>query len=186
MYKPLLPLVCVASLVGCAIPYHAAQYRAVGPFGGGYEELQLSENVFRVSFDGNSYTDKREAADYALLRSAEVAQQHGFSFFAVVDAENENRGSTMTTPVQTQTTAIPDSTGKVTTITTTTGGETFVSHLPSTSNLIMCFREKPADFRGVIYEPAFLIRSIRDAYGFDKPTAATKTPARKPGPPWAT
>lgn len=51
----------------------ATGYKPEG-FSGGFFELQLSENVYRVSFDGNGYTGSRRAADMALLRSAELTK----------------------------------------------------------------------------------------------------------------
>ena len=46
---------------------------------GGFTESQLDTNVFRVTFKGNGYTSPDRAEDMALLRSAELALQHGFT-----------------------------------------------------------------------------------------------------------
>ena len=55
----------VLALTGCMTAYQ--------PDGltGGYSEVQLSENVWRVSFKGNGYTSRERAVDMALLRSAD-------------------------------------------------------------------------------------------------------------------
>lgn len=83
-------LAVVILLAACASPYQPEG------FGGGYSETQLSENIFKVSFRGNGYTSEDRAADMALLRSAELALENGFKYFAVVD--EQIRFSTVPTP----------------------------------------------------------------------------------------
>src|SRR5437764_1386447 len=56
--------------VACATPYQRHG------FTGGFSESQLDENVFRVNFRGNGYTSPERAADFTLLRSAELARAH--------------------------------------------------------------------------------------------------------------
>ncbi|HLH54786.1 MAG TPA: hypothetical protein VKY92_14330 [Verrucomicrobiae bacterium] len=56
--------------------------------GKGYSDWPISTNEFAVSFIGNGETDAQRAADFALLRSAQVTLQHGFSRFAVLDVTN--------------------------------------------------------------------------------------------------
>jgi hypothetical protein len=50
---------------------------------GGYEETQLGERVFRVSFRGNRYTPETDVLDYLFLRSAELTQRQGYTHFLV-------------------------------------------------------------------------------------------------------
>jgi hypothetical protein len=59
----------------------ATGYKSDG-FVGGYSETQLDENVFKVAFRGNGYTRQDRAADFTLLRSAELALKSGYSYFA--------------------------------------------------------------------------------------------------------
>ena len=79
-------------MVGCATPY-----QPLG-FTGGYSELPLSDNVFKVSFAGNGYTGRNTVADYALLRSAEVSLSKGYRYFIVTDERSYSDHSTFTTP----------------------------------------------------------------------------------------
>jgi hypothetical protein len=60
-------------VAACATPY---QSRGLA---GGFSETQLSENMFQVYFRGNGYTREERVDDFALLRSAELAEEHGFS-----------------------------------------------------------------------------------------------------------
>jgi hypothetical protein len=78
----LLPLALLLCLCGCATPYQPAKG------GKGYTDSQSSSNVFTVGFQGNQHTTLEDVYDFALLRSAEVVLQHGYRFFAVMDAAN--------------------------------------------------------------------------------------------------
>ncbi len=71
-----LALACIG-LAACAMPssHHAADAR------GGYSETQVDRAVFRVTYRGNVAQKQGETDELALLRSAEVAQSHGYGFF---------------------------------------------------------------------------------------------------------
>jgi hypothetical protein len=72
---------------GCASTYKPVDS---GPGSGGYEDLKLSSNIFRISFRGNGLTNKSTASDLALLRSAEVAASNGFKYFVVSESVHED------------------------------------------------------------------------------------------------
>lgn len=86
-----LALVLVA---GCATqtPYKPAEARDKE----GYNETQLGENRFRVTFVGNNVTPAETVKDYALLRAAELTLQEGYSWFSVAerDKDEQQRSST--------------------------------------------------------------------------------------------
>jgi hypothetical protein len=148
-------LVFSLALVGCATGYHARG------FGGGYSDTQLGENIFQISFRGNGYTSAERAADLALLRSAEIAAEHGYPFFVVISEREDASRSTYTTP--TTTTGSATVTGNtISGSSTMTGGDTYVTVKPSTRNTILGFKERP---NGFAYEARFVIRSLRQKYG---------------------
>ena len=76
------------AVVGCQTPY--------GPRGtaGGYEEMQVDEATYQVSFYGNPNTSLEKVKDYALLRAAELGLNMGYTYFAVVGVENRTQTST--------------------------------------------------------------------------------------------
>ena len=155
----------VVLVLGCATPYKSSGFR------GGYSETQLDENVFKVSFRGNGYTGRERASDFALLRCSELALQHGYKYFVVVDASTYSSNSTFTTPTTSRTTANAyvygnQAHGNATTI--TTGGQTYTISKPSASNTIVCFVEKPDE--GFSYNAEFIFRSISEKYGIKKTT----------------
>jgi len=65
-------------LISCATPYQKDGFR------GGYVESQLSENIYRVYFGGNGYTSTQRAADFALIRAAELTIDKGYKFFVII------------------------------------------------------------------------------------------------------
>lgn len=147
---------------GCATGYKS------NGFTGGYSETQLDENVFKVSFRGNGYTRRERAEDFTLLRSAELALENGYKYFVIIDSSSHTRNSTYTTPVTSHTTANAYGTGNYaygTATTTTSGGQTYNISKPSTSNTIVCFKEKPA--AGFSYNAEFIYKNVSQKYGIN-------------------
>lgn len=62
---------------GCATKYQPEGLT------GGYSELQLSQDTYRISVAGNGYTSTRRAEEIALLRAAELTLEKGFERFIV-------------------------------------------------------------------------------------------------------
>lgn len=156
-------LILVATVVlilqGCATAYQKSG------FSGGYSETQLDENVFTVSFRGNGYTGRERVADFTLLRSAELTLEHGYKFFAIIDANSYTSNSTYTTPTQSYTTGSAYGTGNYaygSATTTTTGGQTYNISKPGASNTIVCFKEKPDSV--FTYNADFIYKNIRQKY----------------------
>ena len=150
----------VLALAACATPYQ--------PRGllGGYAETQLGENIFRVSFTGNGDTSVERAEDFALLRSAEVALEHGFTHFVVIAEKDQSQYVTHREPtrsVSSQTSTTSRDTTRTKTTTTTSGGQTTVVRQPGTVNLIACFNGKP-DVPGMVFDAQFLVNSLTQKY----------------------
>lgn len=77
------------ALSACATP--TAYAPAATPGGYGYTEQQIESNRFRVTFRGNSLTD-RELVEAALLyRAAELTLAQGGDYFVVADRDTEAR-----------------------------------------------------------------------------------------------
>ena len=79
---PFWGILAALALGGCALS-SATGYAPAGS-DGGYSELQLAPDVFRVAFQGNPYTSQERVADMALLRAADLALAHGASYFVVL------------------------------------------------------------------------------------------------------
>jgi hypothetical protein len=151
----------IATILAAASAACATAYQPRG-FTGGYDEAQLGENVFRISFEGNGYTSSVTAADYALLRSADVTLERGFKYFAI-----SNNAS-------------PVSTGGG-----TVNGHGWVVSSPSTINMIVCFKEKPEGTL-LVYDAKEVRSALRGKYDLDSHKRAQEPPPRvKPIDPYA-
>jgi hypothetical protein len=56
---------------------------------GGFTNQQLDADHFRVTFQGNSLTDRETVETYLLYRAAEVTVDHGFDWFEMVDRHTD-------------------------------------------------------------------------------------------------
>jgi hypothetical protein len=83
MKKLFIYSLLVIFITSCATAYQPTS------FSGGFTDTQLSENVWKVSVNGNAYTSKSTIGDYALLRASELTLQKGFKYF-VVGSQNED------------------------------------------------------------------------------------------------
>ena len=157
--KCILPVIlALAFLQGCSTAYQSRG------FSGGYSETQLDENIFKVSFSGNGYISGHKVADYTLLRSAELTLQDGFKYFAIVDANSNIEHSTYTSPTTYHTTGNVSGT-TYNANTTTTGGQTYHFSKPSSSNMIVCYKEKPENI--FTYSAEFVFKNITEKYNIN-------------------
>lgn len=69
-------------LTACATP---TPYQPAVGSRWGYEEMQIERNRFRVSFGGNSLTDRETVENYLLYRAAELTVQQGYDHFILVN-----------------------------------------------------------------------------------------------------
>jgi len=76
---------CVLMAAACQTP--TPYQPAVTPNGDGYTTQQIESNRFRVSFKGNSLTNRQTVDTYMLYRAAEVTLQNGGDYFIVVNKD---------------------------------------------------------------------------------------------------
>jgi len=120
---------------------------------GGYSEIQLGENIFKISFHGNGYTSAERAVDLCLLRSADVTLNAGFKYFVIVESGQTAKVGAFTTPTTTTTSGNATISGNTiygNATTTTYSGQTYLVSKPSSTNMILCFKEKP-DIQGLVF-----------------------------------
>jgi hypothetical protein len=131
-----LVLIVPFALFACATPYQRSGLR------GGFSDTQLKENVFRVYFRGNGFSDAARTADFALLHGAELALEHGYPFFAIANEDS-------------MTLVAATNNGRY-------GSDIMVA--PSSRNTIVCYQEKPSDAGALVYEAAFIRKTLRAKY----------------------
>src|SRR6185437_6045800 len=76
---------CVLMAAACQTPTPYGP--ATRPNGDGYTTQQIESNRFRVSFKGNSLTNRQTVDTYMLYRAAEVTLQNGGDYFIVVNKD---------------------------------------------------------------------------------------------------
>ncbi len=55
----------------------------------GYAETQIEANRLRISFSGNSLTERDTVETYLLYRAAEATLQHGYDYFVIANRDTE-------------------------------------------------------------------------------------------------
>ena len=80
-------LITIIFLGACATTYQ--------PKGatGGFTDTQLDENLWKVSVNGNGFTDSSTVNDYALLRASELTLEKGFKYFYVASEDSNELNS---------------------------------------------------------------------------------------------
>lgn len=84
-------------LVGFILLSGCAYYGPSGLFGG-YTETALNEDTYKVSYRGNGYCTRDQAADYLLRRAAELTLNNGYKYFVILAANSDNDASYYNTP----------------------------------------------------------------------------------------
>jgi hypothetical protein len=80
-----------AGLAACATPTPYQPNVRGTSTSGGYSEMRLEPNRFRVNFAGNSLTSRETVEGYLLFRAAELTVQNGYDWFAVVDRDTDKK-----------------------------------------------------------------------------------------------
>ena len=89
MSRLLITGAAMLALAACATP---TPYGPAAQGGGyGFAEQQIENNRFRITFRGNSLTDRALVENALLYRAAELTVQQGFDHFIVVENDTEAR-----------------------------------------------------------------------------------------------
>ena len=157
----LVTVAMVLALTGCA-----AQYGQAGAFTGGHDETQLAPDMYRVAFAGNDSTGMQRVADFALLRSAEIALEHGYPYFEVIESKQWTDSKTISTP-GVSSTAGPRAgccdKGAGSYTSRSADGTTITENEPNASFVIRLLKTKD-DAREFAYESQSVADSLRDKY----------------------
>jgi hypothetical protein len=70
-------------------PDFSTAYKHNTLFRGGYQDTQIGQDLYQITFTGNSFTTQQKAFHYALIRAAEVAQKNNDPYFIILDKMHE-------------------------------------------------------------------------------------------------
>jgi hypothetical protein len=158
MKKLSMLVIGVLILSGCATPYKG------NGLIGGYSDMRIQDNIFRISFRGNGYTSAQKTMDFALLHSAEVTLKNGYKYFIVIDQNQSAKQLSYTTPVTANTTGMVYPNGMYSGQTNYSGGETFNISKHRSSLTIACFVDRPQT-GAFAYDAQQVLSNIGAAYG---------------------
>jgi hypothetical protein len=95
-YAALAVLVATLGACATATPYQPnIRGQATS---GGFSEVRLEADRFRVNFSGNSLTSRETVEGYLLYRAAELTVAQGYDWFAVVDRQTDRNARTYVEP----------------------------------------------------------------------------------------
>lgn len=87
-----------AGLAACATPTPYQPNLKGQATSGGYSEVRVEQNRFRVNFSGNSLTTRETVEGYLLFRAAELTVENGYDWFAVVERDTDKQSRTYVEP----------------------------------------------------------------------------------------
>lgn len=82
----MLVLAAAALLAACAT---ATPYQPGAPNAYGFQEQQIENNRLRITFRGNTLTDRETVETYLLYRAAELTLERGHDYFIVANRDTE-------------------------------------------------------------------------------------------------
>lgn len=122
-------------------PDFSTSYKHNTLFRGGYQESQVGKDLYQVTFEGNCFTSKRQAVQYALVRAAEVAQKNNDNYFIILDKAADTSGSQQ---IITQNIFSFDDLREYLGLTIIGASASTVSTNPTCTFMIKTFNEKPS------------------------------------------
>jgi hypothetical protein len=87
-----------ATLAGCATPTPYQPNVPGQSTSGGFSEVRIEPNRFRVNFTGNSLTSRESVEGYLLFRAAELTTQNGYDWFSIVERRTDRDARTYVDP----------------------------------------------------------------------------------------
>lgn len=101
--RTLLTLAALASLgLGLSACETATPYQPMTPGSaqsGGYSELRIEPDRWKVTFRGNSMTTRETVETYLLYRAAELTVAQGYDWFQAVDRNTDKHTETLAEPI---------------------------------------------------------------------------------------
>lgn len=95
MKRLILGLAAALAIAGCATPTPYQPYQPSGVSTGGFSEVRISRDRFRITFSGNSLTTRETVERYLLYRAAELTVAEGYDWFALADRRTDRDSRTI-------------------------------------------------------------------------------------------
>ena len=90
MLRKLVAAAAITTTLGLAACQSGpTPYQPGAGYQGGYTESRLENDRYRVSFKGNSLTNRETVENYLLFRAAELTLQNGYDTFTIVNRDTD-------------------------------------------------------------------------------------------------
>ena len=80
-----------AILTACETPTPYQPLNPAAAYAGGYSEEKVNDDLWQVTFSGNSLTSRDTVESYLLYRAAELTVAQGFDWFEPVDRHTDKK-----------------------------------------------------------------------------------------------
>lgn len=130
MKTVLLAVAVATALAGCATAYQSTGVS------GGFSEMQMAQDTYRIRFSGNGFTGADAVSEMAMLRAAELTLQSGYTHFIILGAGDSVETSYITQPGTTYTTLTPNYGGGYNATSNTYGGYTAPVNKPRSEIMV--------------------------------------------------
>jgi outer membrane protein assembly factor BamE (lipoprotein component of BamABCDE complex) len=150
-----LALLLATTLAGCATKYQQSG------FSGGFADLRLDENVFKVTFNGNGFTSAARVEEMALLRAAELTLAAGCEFFVIASSQASVQQIQQQTPSSVSTSGFVVGNHYYANSAIMPGVNYTISK-PSKDMVIVTFKERPTV--GLPFSAKLIVNSLAPKY----------------------
>ncbi len=96
MIRKFLAAAALAGSLGLAAceSYGPTPYQPRDKYDGGYSETKIENDIYRISFKGNSMTGKDTVENYMLYRAAELTLANGYDTFTIARRDTDKQSRT--------------------------------------------------------------------------------------------
>lgn len=89
MKKLIIVFSLLLLLTACVTPYQPETITR--PIAGGYSEMKLNDDLYKVRFRGNANTSKVDVEKMFLRRCAELTKQNGYKYFYIAGTDEADK-----------------------------------------------------------------------------------------------
>jgi len=87
--QAMLAFAAAGALLAGACQSGPTPYQASTRMDGGYSQTRIEDARFRITFKGNSMTDRERVENYMLFRAAELTLENGYDNFTIVERDTD-------------------------------------------------------------------------------------------------
>jgi hypothetical protein len=153
-------IICAVLFSGCSTTYQSMSDA------GGYYHQKISENIYRIGFRGNGFTNFKKAKDFALLRATEVGNQLGYTYMSIEGSEDLSKTSVINTGSTSYTTGTAYGFGNTAYYsgTTNTYSNAVPVKKPRIEFIVKYFEGKPQERLLEVYQISSLMAELKNRY----------------------